>query len=186
MRRMWTEAEEKYMERYYLFQPVQKTAKKLDRTVTAIYKKANKMKLSRNRDSLNIKILAECFSCKRKVIMKWIQKYDLPCKKVAVDNQVRYLIKTKDFWNWAEEHKDIINWNKYERLSLCPEPSWLKPEIANCHTPLKENQFYSPEEIKTIKEMLKNGKSFEQIAKKMRRSKEAIKALYERRYLEFR
>ena len=81
MRRMWTEAEEKYMERYYLFQPVQKTAKKLDRTVSAVYKKAHLMKLVRYDDALNVKMLAECFHYKRKTVIGWIQKYNLPCKK---------------------------------------------------------------------------------------------------------
>lgn len=130
MGQRWTKAEENYMERCYLFQPVKRTAKKLERTVNAVYKKANKMKLNRHGAYLNVKILAECFSCKRKVIMKWIQNYDLPCKKVTIDGQTRYLIKIKDFWKWSENHKDIVNWNGYKRLSLCPEPEWLK-EIVN-------------------------------------------------------
>ena len=63
-----------------------------------------------------------------RTIQRWINKFDLPCKKVELDVYTRYSIDPVEFWKWAETHKDVINWKKYERGTLFPEPSWINYE----------------------------------------------------------
>ena len=99
MRREWTEWEVRYLEKKYVGQPVEKTAKKLNRTINSVKRKAAKLDLNHYTDSLSAKVVARCFGSDVSVVIRWINKFDLPCKKVICGNQTRYLIETKNFGN---------------------------------------------------------------------------------------
>lgn len=165
----WTKSEEGYMERRYLLQPVEVTAQKLNRTVPSVKHKAVKMGLNHYTESLNAKVVANCFNVDMRVIKRWINEYNLPCKKVVCSNQTRFRIEAEDFWKWAEQHKDIINWSKYEQGSLIPEPDWLEDAINNCKSP-KLRKRYTQEEIVMVKNLLHRGLNYKEIAKQMGRS----------------
>ena len=93
MRREWTKDEETYMYRRYLNQSVETTAKFLNRSVSSVKHKASKMGLNHYYgERISAKTLAKCFHSDISVIVRWIDKYDLPCKKVKLKNQTRYLI----------------------------------------------------------------------------------------------
>lgn len=169
MRRNWTEQEEKYMEKKYTSQPVETTAKKLDRTIVSVKRKAAKMGLNHYADELNARTLANCFNVDVAVVIKWIDKFDLPCKKVVCKNQTRYLIQMDEFWKWAEKNKGIINWSKYEEMSLCPEPMWLKQAIDEYGTPNSRKRF-TEQEIIIVKNLLHRGLQYREIAEEIGRS----------------
>lgn len=176
MRREWTRQEETYMERRYLLQPVEKTAEKLNRTIYSVKRKAAKMGLNHYTNSLNAKTLAKCFSCDVSVVIRWIEKFDLPCKKVKCSNQTRYLIEVKNFWEWAAQNRDVINWSRYERKSLCPEPDWIDRAIESYNTP-KSRKKFTQNDIIVVKNMLHNGLSYREIAEKIGRSRYSVNHL---------
>lgn len=126
MRREWTEKEESYMYAKYLNQPVEKTAKFLGRSEVSVKRKAAKLGLNHYLDNLGAKAIAKCFGCDVSVVLRWIEKFNLPAKKIICHNQIRYDIDSEKFWKWAKEHKEIINWSRYELDSLAPEPGWVK------------------------------------------------------------
>ena len=157
------------MEKKYIGQPVQKTAEKLNRSVASVKRKAANLNLNHYTDSLSAKIVAKCFVVDVSVVIRWINKFDLPCKKVVCGNQMRYLIEGEKFWKWAENNKDIINWAKYERQSLLPEPDWLRGVIRSYNTP-KAREKYTDDDIVKIRVLLSKGLSYAEIAKETGRS----------------
>lgn len=169
MRREWTEWEVKYLEKKYVGQPVERTARKLNRSINSVKRKAAKLDLNHYTNFLSAKVVAKCFNVDTKVVIRWIDKFDLPCKKVVCSNQTRYLIEGSKFWKWAENNKDIINWSKYERMSILPEPKWLKEVIRNYDAP-KTRDKYTDDEIIKIRVLLSKGMSYAEIAKETGRT----------------
>lgn len=176
MRKEWTEGEITYLKRRYLVQPVRTTAVKLDRSEVSVKNKARRLGLSHYNDELNAKTVASCFGCDISVVIRWIKKFGLPCKKVHCSSQIRYIIDTDKFWKWGEENKNIINWSKYEKRSLCPEPDWLKEEISK-YTGSKRGERYTEAEKNKIRTMLKRGYTHKQIAEETNRTYNGISHL---------
>ena len=169
MRREWTEWEVRYLEKKYVGQPVERTAKKLNRTINSVKRKAAKMNLNHYTDSLSAKVVARCFGVDISVVIRWINKFHMPCKKVVCGNQTRYLIEGEIFWKWAENNKNIINWSKYEIQSLLPEPDWLRETIRNYSTP-NTREKYTDDDIVKIRVLLGKGLSYAEIAKETGRT----------------
>ena len=169
MRRDWTEQEEKYLKRYYLHQPSETTARKLNRSIYSARRNASKMRLPHYTDQLNAKTLAKCFDCDVSVILRWIQKYGLPVRKVVCKNQTRYSVSANDFWEWAENNKNLINWSRYEQKSIIPEPEWVREEIRNYKTPMSRKK-YTEEEKEKIRFLLKKGMNYKKISEEIGRS----------------
>ena len=176
MRREWTDWEVRYLEKKYVGQPVERTAKKLNRTINSVKRKAAKLDLNHYTNFLSAKVVAKCFNVDTKVVLRWINKFNLPCKKVVCSNQTRYLIDGNMFWKWAENNKDIINWSKYEKQSLLPEPDWLKETIRNYSTP-NTREKYTDDDIVKIRVLLGKGLSYAEISKETGRTYDGIKHL---------
>ena len=170
MRREWTDREVKYLNNRYLKQSVETTAKKLNRSIPSVKGKARKLGLNNYYgEKISAKTLAKCFHLDIRVVIRWIDKFDLPCKKVELDNQTRYSIDPVEFWKWAEKHKDTINWSKYELKSLVPEPEWVN-EIVSNYTTVRHGQKFTPDELARIKFLICRGKTYSDIAREMQRS----------------
>ena len=90
--------------------------------------------------------------------------------------QIRYLIDAAEFWKWAENHQDVINWKKYERETLFPEPSWINYEWKKDNgKPERHGNKITDFEKLSIKNMLRKGMSNKEIAKEIHRTYEATK-----------
>lgn len=174
MRREWTEKEVAYLNKKYIYQPVEKTAKALDRTVASVKHKANKLGLNHYTDFLNAKTIAKCFSSDVAVVIHWVEKYGLPAKIIMVaNNQKRYLIDADDFWKWASKHREIINWSKYEKGSILPEPGWVAEQVRSYTTTMHRKKITDMEKER-IKIMLRKGMTYKEIAEQIGRSYNSI------------
>ena len=100
----------------------------------------------------------------------------MPCKIIKCDTQTRYVIDVEKFWKWAEEHKDIINWSKYEFMSMCPEPKWLEEPVKNYSTS-KSRKKFTEQEIIMIKGLLHKGLNYREISEQTGRSYYSINHL---------
>ena len=181
MARIWTENEKKYLIKKYPLQSAEITAKKLNRSTISIMRKARQLGISIYFDNIHASTIAYSFSVEIGTVRKWIENYGLPCKKIVDNNIRRYIIEPGAFWNWAYEHKDIINWSKYISKSILPEPEWLNDEISEYNTPNTRLRF-TEEEIASIRDMIiKQGLSYKEIARKTGRTYQSIKN-FARRY----
>lgn len=169
MKREWTESEERALRNRYQYQTVQKTAQMLNRSIYSVKRKAAKMGLSHYNDKLSAKTVVQSFNTEIRSVKRWIEKFGLPSKKVNHGTHYTYYIDAEDFWKWAEEHKDIINWSKYESRSLVPEPKWVGEEISN-YKAVRHRQRFTQDEIARIKFLICRGKTYTEIAKEMKRS----------------
>ena len=62
------------------------------------------------------------------MVLRWIEKFDMPHDSIDLNGVIHYDIDLKKFWKWTENHKDIINWSKYECGTLALEPEWVRQE----------------------------------------------------------
>lgn len=176
MRREWTEEEEKYLISKYLSHSFKTIAKKLNRSENSVKRKAVKMGLYKRSDLFGIKTFAECLNTDSRVIYRWINKYDMPCNNIKYDGINHYNIDLVLFWQWAEQHKNLINWSKYNRGTLPLEPEWVQTEKNNCKCP-KNRDRWTDQDIRMIRSLLRSGKSYKEIALKMGRTYYSINHL---------
>ena len=167
IRKMWTKEEDDYLIRRYLKQTVAMSAKKLNRSIPSVKHRAARLGLNHYLDNISVKIVAQCFNVDHSVVKRWVEKYDLPVNKVT--NSSRRSIDPVQFWKWAENHKNIINWSKYEEKSLIPEPDWVKEERRN-YTTSNARKRISSVEISKVKQMKSKGYTYEKMANELGRS----------------
>lgn len=172
--RPWTEKEVQYMERNYERQPAAVTAARLKRTIFSVRHKAKTLKLNAYvTDLYSASMIAKCFDVNVSVVLRWINKYGLKATTINYSTQVRYLIDADDFWTWAEANKPLVNWANYTLLTILPEPGWVEEERANSHTK-RHHMPVMLNEKNEIREMLRNGLSYEDISKKVGRTRYGV------------
>lgn len=178
MRREWTEYEEKYMNKHYLYQSTKKTAEFLNRSIYSVKRKATQLGLNAYcSDKLNARTVAKCFGVDTAVVLRWIHKLNLPAREVNAETQIRYLIDAEEFWKWAEQNKFEINWSRYELCSILPEPRWVEFEKSRYKTTRHRKRF-TDNEIVQVKHMIHRGMTFKEIAAELGRTDESIKHLF--------
>jgi hypothetical protein len=174
MRKEWNEKEERYLLRKYLCQPVELTAERLGRSIPSVKHKAQKMGLNCYTDYMGARTVARCFQCDISVVKRWIHKFGLPAKEIPYGDGVRYDIDTLDFLEWAEYHKDIINWSRYIFDSMPPEPQWVRQEKLN-YKAVNTNKRITRYDEQQIRGLLRYDKSYKEIATEVGRTTESIR-----------
>lgn len=172
-RRKWTEREEKYMESKYLYQPVEVTAKRLKRSKFSVKRKAAELCLNKSLDIFSAKQLAKGFNSDVSVVLRWIKKFDMPHDSINICGTIRYDIDLKRFWKWAENHKDIINWSKYECGTLALEPEWVRKEKMY-YEHKNTRKKWTDEDLRRTKTLLRLDKTHKEIAKELGRTKSGV------------
>lgn len=175
----WTEEEIQFIEQNYSSLGSERTAKKLGRTRGSVKRKAEQLKINMYDDGyVKLKQLARIFNSDPSVIRRWVSQYGLPCQIVRYghkkNSNISYNFKSEDFWEWAESHKEIINWNNYEMGSLQTEPVWLNGARSDNKYPVNLRKAYTFSEIKRIKTMYLSGLPTEKIAEETGRSRHGI------------
>jgi hypothetical protein len=173
MAQRWTDREIKYLESKYLNQPTQITADRLNRTMRSVVKKAMQLGLGKNNNIISANKLAECFNVTPKVVLRWIEQYNLPCKIIHCKNGNRYSVEVEEFWMWAKANKNVINWTKYDYMTLALEPEWVRQEKFSCKEPNK-GKAWTVTEINSTKSMLRRGMSYKDIAKELGRTRSGV------------
>ena len=177
-KRNWTKQEEEYINKFYEKRGVSYLAKKLNRTEASVKRKAQS--LGHNAyicEDLYIRTVAKCFNCDSRVINRWIDKLDLPCREFYRGQTKFRTIDVKKFWKWAENHKDIVPFNKYERYSLLPEPVWIRDAMKDNMNNNHRKSISSYDKMTVIR-MKKDGKTFKEIATALNRTEHAVKHIW--------
>ena len=178
MRREWTAEEEEYLSLWYERKGIDYFAKKFNRTKYSIKRKAQSMDLNAYIcQKLYLRTVAAAFNCDSRVINRWIDKFNLPYTKVIRGQSTCKLISVEKFWEWAEQHQDIIHWNKYERYSLLPEPDWIVECVKN-YKPKNNRKRISDMEVLTIVNLRRKGYTFRQISDETGRTIDSVKHIW--------
>jgi hypothetical protein len=116
-------------------------------------------------DYVTIKYLAKIIHSSVRTINKWIESNGLKATyKVLAHRQKISRIKLTDFWEWAEKHQNLINWNKFECKSLGAEPTWAKQARRNCK---KKRTTWTKERENLVESYFKLGLSWKQVGENM-------------------
>lgn len=128
-RKFWTDEEENKLSERWGKYTLDELASQFGRTVCAIKRKANKLKLGTRVTSVDgvsiralLAVLGWSITSKN---YKKLKKYELPYFVLQTESKVFYMVNIDKFWRWAEKHTDIVDVTKIEPLALGKEPAWV-------------------------------------------------------------
>lgn len=181
--RYWTKEEVEFLTDNWGQSSVPNLSKKLDRTHSAIIQKAKKLKLGPFLEAGGYITLSQLMICLRgskgstSTINQWVDK-GLPVKSKRIVTQRVRIIYLKDFWEWAEDYRTMIDFSKLDPLILGAEPLWVKEQRrADIEETLyfKKTPWTKSEELK-LKTLLESYRySYRDLSQALKRTEGAIK-----------
>lgn len=180
----WTKEEVNYLEENWGSITLGTICKNLNRSKNAIKLKAYRMGLGDpllHFDGITVSELSKAINVSYSLLRTWIEKYELPAYKKRFVNKHVYVIDYDDFWNWAEENKNMIDFTRFDRYTLGIEPDWVSKKrkidrLSKKHVPKPHNTPWGSADDKRLKWMLQQHKyTYPEIANDLRRTQGAVK-----------
>ena len=132
--RNWTQEELNYLMDNWGVIPKTTMAKKLNRSINAINIKKDRLGLGAFLDSGEYVSFNQLLIALGKAggygykSISWIRDRGFPVKYKTVENSKFRVVYLKDFWQWAEAHRNFIDFSTFERHSLGEEPAWVEEQ----------------------------------------------------------
>ena len=104
-------------------------ATKLGKKVRSLemYRKRRGIPSSREAaDGISVTLFAETVGRCAESVYDWIEKQQLPVKKIPIGSKKEMFIDLDKFWPWAWQHKYFIDFSIIEEGSFGVEPDWVK------------------------------------------------------------
>lgn len=178
----WTPEELEYLENSWGSVSIKGIARKLKRSINAVKLKAQRIGLSDAREhyeGLTVSILAEVLNVNYSTIKYWIENNGFPAKQKLFTAERKILVVTwPDFWKWAEQNKQVLDFARVEPGYLGPEPEWVeeKRKADQLRKMKVKTTPWTKEEMATLKTMLNAFEySYSDIARRLRRTEAAVK-----------
>lgn len=106
---------------------------------------------------------------------RWIEN-GLPIKSHLVKNSRFKVVDIDDFWKWAEQNKDIVNFSLMEENILGAEPEWVKEKRRiDIREKFKKTPWTEQEDNKLIRLLDEYKYTYNDLCKKLNRTEGAIK-----------
>lgn len=126
----WTNEEIAYLEERWGATPIPSMAKHLGRSVNAVKLKAGRMGLGRHLHSgTRITLLQFCEAIGKKNSYGWIKdrwvRLGLPVHYQKSITKRYAMVDIDEFWVWAEQHKDLIDFDAFTDGTFGAEPEWV-------------------------------------------------------------
>lgn len=180
--RNWTQEEIEYLEDNYGTVKIKTISKKLNRSASAITNKVNRMNLGRwytRQDGITMGEFSKATTIAHGTLKNWTELYEMPFRKKSIRQSDFYIIKLEDFWEWAETHKQMVEWDKIERLAIGPEPHWVaearKAKVIECDCSQKKIPWSKADDEK-LRWMLKQYRyTYADISEEIGRTHGAVK-----------
>jgi IS30 family transposase len=161
---------------------VTQIAKKLGRTESGIKAQMIEMGVSvfqKNSGVYSAKALGELLGVSYEVVRRWINNHSLPATKKALNEGVkerfqRYHICAEDFWQWATNHKELIDCSKFEKHALPPEPEWVDKKRRIDRKKIKPKTWSDEEDLLVIKLFYFDSLDIQSIADRTQRTYNSI------------
>lgn len=104
-------------------------ANKLGKQIRSLeaYRKRKGIPSSREAaDGISVTSFAEAVGRRTESIYDWIEKLQLPVKKIPIGSKKEMFIDLDKFWPWAWGHKYFVDFSLIEEGSFGIEPDWVK------------------------------------------------------------
>lgn len=185
MGQKWTENDLSFLQKRVGNCSLSAIARQLNRSETAVSLKLKRMGLRNTKNAtgfLTSSELAEALKVDRKTVYNWIQFHGLKAiSRVTGYKRKFYLIDVHFFWKWAEQNQEKINFNNIEKHALPPEPDWVdKARQTTADKEVKTYKHWTTKEINLLLKWKTEGLNFNEIAKKLDRSRISVERRYAR------
>ncbi len=181
--RTWTAAETQYLEEKWGNVSIPYIAKKLNRTVSAIKIKAQKLGLgavlmSGSYISLNALMQAVTgHNVQTYQLKSWIENRDLPVHTRRVEKNSFRVVYLDEFWEWAEKNRSFIDFSKMKPFALGVEPDWVKEQRAKDfqgHSLQRKDPWTAAEDERLLFLLKQQKYGYKELSEKLCRSEGAI------------
>lgn len=181
-KRKWTREEEYLLQDKWGEVSIKGLSKTLGRSENAIIVRAQRMGLGAHlhadhRVTANQLLLA-IYGGKQQggwTMNRWIEN-GLPVKKHRVKNNNFKVVDIDDFWKWAEQHKELVDFSRMEENTLGKEPEWAKAKRRIDIQERFNTNPWTPTEDKRLIYLLDQYKyTYDDLCKEMNRTEGAIK-----------
>lgn len=178
----WSREEVTYLEDKWGVVSIKGIAKHLGRSISAVKQKGQRLGLGDpllSAAGITLSQLAVALNIHYGIAKNWVKTKGLPSKsKVFVEELRVQYVRYEDFWEWAEQNKNLINLARLEDKALGPEPQWArekrKADMANYNKLLKR-PWSKDEDSRLIGLVNAHRYTYPEIAKILRRTESAIK-----------
>jgi hypothetical protein len=176
LNRRWTEEELHFLEDNVGKISLLKIAEKLNRPISGIEIKLKRLGLGNTRlasGKLTANELAKALNIDTHVVTRWLNECGLKGVKRATRISAKFhLISVENFWKWAEQNKERINFYKIEPNILVPEPDWVEEQrkLDYQTIPKRQGAKWTEQEDNRLIEMTNAGYKQEEIGVALNRS----------------
>lgn len=177
--RNWMKDELEYLEEHWGNTSITSIAKKLNRSVDGIKIKASRMHLGPFLDSseyVSLMQVIEAFGMSYTWTRRIWEREGIPLHRKKVCNNSFLMVDIDEFWEWAEQHKELIDFSRLERHTFGKEPEWVE-KIRKVD--YKNNRKVTPwtkNDDRVLEDMLKRGTyHINDIAQRLMRTEGAVK-----------
>lgn len=182
--RNWSEEDIEYLYEKFGNVSIDSMAKHLGRSRMAVVQKAQKLGLGNFLDN------GDRYINKHKLMLalgltggdsykntSWIQNRGLPTHRLKRLNQTFDVIYIDEFWKWAEENQSFLDFSKFEKYNLGPEPEWVDKKRRQDY--MRSRSFkvvpWTKDEDSRLHHYLKEHKyTYMELSKKLNRTTGAI------------
>lgn len=175
----WTAAEKAYLQENYGDQSIRSLSRRLKRSPQAIRLMAHRLGLGAlldNGDYVSLNQVHQAIygtpGCGY-TLKIWI-KHGLPYRLQRVEKCQFRVIGLDDFWSWAEQHKGLMNFRKFEPNALGLEPAWVDIKRRHDVAGRPHNQAWSAQEDAMLRRLVAKH-TYAQLSELLNRTHGAIK-----------
>ena len=184
-KRNWSEEDIEYLRENWGNKSVPTIAAHLHRSEEAVTLKVSKLKLGsflQNGD----RYVTKHFLCQALgygggtsgyMTISFIENRGLPTHKQKVSTQTFDVVYIDEFWKWAEKNKSFLNFSKFEKYALGPEPKWVAAkrshDVQMCMR-YNKTPWTHLEDSRLKKYLEQNRYSLRQLSDMLRRTEGAI------------
>jgi transposase-like protein len=185
MRKQWTDEEVEFLKENVGKYKLPTLASMLGRTEDSVLSKMKRLGISNTKEQVGlctIGELARLLGVDRKIVQGWVERHGLRViRKVPRSKKHFYFVDTKDFWNWAKENKEKIDFRKIEPNSIPPEPDWVEQERKkNSICKKRVYKKWTTKEDRQLQQLVMNGLSYKEIGKILGRSSISVERRFKR------
>ncbi|MBO3344344.1 hypothetical protein JJB52_08700 [Clostridium perfringens] len=183
--RIWTEENINYLEEKWGAVSVDIIAKKLNRTIVSVRKKASVLKLGKwinNTQYIKFKDLIISLGYSRSgygYLKNKLKELGFPVLVKKVSKMKIEVVDIEEFWKWTEENKGELNFANFNDGALGKEPSWVKEKRkADRMNPAKVNvkkRWAKEEDNLLIAKVKSNTYTYKMLSEDLFRTETAIK-----------
>lgn len=164
----WTPEQDDLLYQWGGVRSTKRIAKELKRTETAIIRRMDRLGIRHKHaqsGTYSAHELAGMLGVDTSSVIRWIQVkglYAQQCSYLKEASQTHknevlseqhkpYFIAPSDFWRWAKQNKDAINWHLVPVNAIPPEPDWVgEQRVIDYHRGAKRKTLWTKEQDESL------------------------------------